>query len=338
MAEGGVVTIVHAPLRFTRLCERAWRTLVYTGSGKRGSLRAGLVYNPTAGQVWNPFHAQEAKAILEEMGWQVDLFPTEGPGGGTVAAQQAMSAGAQVVIAAGGDGTINEVVQAVAKTEVHMALLPVGTTNVLARDLRLPLNWQQCCRLLPDLVPYPIDLGRVNERYYILMAGFGLDAAISMDTHRTWKRWTGMFAFAVASLRHVFSTRPYRLHMEIVDEKGRRKILRRRAHQVVVSNASTYASGWVVAPEARFNDGILEVLIFKARRVWEILYPLAVLILHQRRESRHIEHQRVVSIQIRANRKMPIQVDGETIGETPATVTVHPQALHLLVPVEFGDA
>lgn len=301
-------------------------------------MRAGLVYNPTAGQVWNPFHAQEAKAILEDAGWQVDLFPTEGPGGGTAAANQALKTGTQVVIAAGGDGTINEVVQAVAKTDVRLGILPVGTTNVLARDLSLPLNWQQCCRLLPELVPYAIDLGQVNERYYLLMAGFGLDAAISLDTSRSLKRWAGMFAFVAGSLKHLFSTRPYRLHMEITDERGRRKVLRRRAHQVVVSNATTYASGWVVAPEARFNDGILEVLIFKARRVWEMLYPLAVLILHQRRESRHIEHQRVVSIKIRSNRKMPIQVDGETMGHTPASVTVHPQALLLLVPVEMGDA
>lgn len=301
-------------------------------------MRAGIVYNPTAGQVWNPFNPQEAKAILEQGGWQVDLFPTQGPGGGTDAAHQAIAQGAQVVVAAGGDGTINEVVQAVAHTPVSLGILPVGTTNVLVRDIGLSLNWQQACRVMPDLVPYAIDLGQVNDRYYVLMAGFGLDAQISAETPRALKRWTGMFAFVGATLKYLFSNRPYRLLIELTDDSGRKKILRRRAHQVVVSNAATYASGWELAPEARFNDGILEVLIFKSRRVWEILIALAILILHQRRESRHVEHQRAVAVKIRANRHMPVQVDGEIIGQVPATVTVHPHALHLLVPVESGNA
>ena len=157
-------------------------------------MKAMLIYNPTAGQIWQQFQPEMVKNYLQEQGWQVDVEPTQKIGGGTDLARKAAQLKYDVVIAAGGDGTINEVAQGLVHTPVKLGFLPVGTTNVLAREFKIPLNYEEALAYLPQAESRLIDLGKLNQRHFLLMAGVGYDAEILMRVNKQFKNVAGKLA------------------------------------------------------------------------------------------------------------------------------------------------
>ncbi|MEN9937391.1 MAG: hypothetical protein RLZZ387_3970, partial [Chloroflexota bacterium] len=163
--------------------------------------RALIVFNPMAGQAESfQQDLQAAAEIWRESGWQVDLRPTEGPGDGTRIAREAAEEGYDVVVAAGGDGTINEVVNGLAGTRAALAPLPVGTMNVWARELGLPLQPRATAEALLQARVRSIDLGRAGSRYFLLMAGVGFDAAVVGEVRSPEKRRLGILAYVLRAV------------------------------------------------------------------------------------------------------------------------------------------
>src|SRR5581483_6137548 len=160
------------------------------------SVRALVVFNPNAGQAesYEP-DILAARDIWREHGWQVDLQPTRGPGDGTRIAREAAARGYDIVVAAGGDGTVNEVVNGLANTQTALAALPIGTVNVWVRELGLPLQPRAAAEALLGCQPRTIDLGRAGERYFLLMCGVGFDAAVTAEVRAAEKRRLGIFAY-----------------------------------------------------------------------------------------------------------------------------------------------
>src|SRR5207247_1264597 len=135
-----------------------------------------IVFNPIAGQA-NSFEHDivAASDVWRDHGWTVDIQPTLEPGDGTRIAREAAAQGYDVVVAAGGDGTVNEVVNGLAGTETALAALPIGTVNVWVRELGLPLHPRAAAEALLGAQVRAIDLGRAGDRYFLLMAGVGFD-------------------------------------------------------------------------------------------------------------------------------------------------------------------
>ncbi len=141
--------------------------------------RAMIIFNPAAGQAGSLQGDLEASCdLLNEYGWQVELRPTQAAGDGTRIAREAAQAGYDAVIAAGGDGTINEIVNGLAGSQTALGVLPVGTVNVWAREIGLPLQPRATTEALLRTHVRSIDLGRAGDRYFLLMAGVGFDAAV----------------------------------------------------------------------------------------------------------------------------------------------------------------
>ncbi|MGV3525540.1 MAG: diacylglycerol/lipid kinase family protein [Candidatus Sericytochromatia bacterium] len=299
---------------------------------KTPRVRATLIYNPTAGQIWGAFKPEGVISYLAKHDWQVEATPTAYAGHGSELARQAVRDGYDVVLAAGGDGTLNEVVQGLAHSSVTLGVLPVGTTNVLARELQIPLNFQEALECLPLAEPFTLDLGRMNRRYFILMAGIGYDAEVMRDVNPHIKLFAGKMAVVTSSVLNLFNHQSFVVRLNFIDAAGKRHRLGRSVMQIFVSNAATYATDYKIAEQARLDDGLLELHIFKSRRFRDTLSSLLSLALRRHKEWIEFEHYRIRSLQIKARKAVPVQLDGDTVGKTPLLIEVVPQALRVLRP------
>ncbi|UCC65052.1 MAG: diacylglycerol kinase family lipid kinase [Anaerolineae bacterium] len=299
---------------------------------------AMLIFNPAAGARDVRREVGQVVAFLERQRWQVDLRETRGPADATAFARQAVELGKGAVLVVGGDGTINEVVNGLVGSEVVVGLLPAGTGNVWAMEMCLPIpgpiRWHTLLDATRSLVQgevRPIDLGRVNGRYFLLWGGIGLDAQVTQRMEprtRTTKRLGalayGVTAFLVA--KDFLGTRT-----RVVADGLK---IRTRSMLIIISNAQLYARIARVASRAYLDDGLLDVCVFKGSGL-----PMTLLHVIHILTERHLQDPRVAYIQARqvtieTRRPLLVQVDGDPIGTTPVTFEAVPRALRIIVPPE----
>jgi len=290
--------------------------------------RALIVFNPIAGNADSfeqDIHA--AAAVWRAHGWQVDLQPTAGPGDGTQIARAAAAAGYDIVVAAGGDGTVNEVINGLVGTNTALAALPIGTVNVWVRELGLPLQPRAAAETLLDAQVRAIDLGKAGERYFLLMAGIGFDAAVTAEVRSAEKRRLGIFAYVFRALDLAWRFRG--THARIVVDG---KAVRGRVLMVVLGNSQLYGGILKITARASLDDGLLDVCIIKGNTLRGA--PLRILSILLRRSTLdpQIEYHRARMVRIETRRPLAVQVDGDHIGYTPMNFESIPGALQALLP------
>lgn len=299
---------------------------------------AMLIFNPAAGARDVRRELGQVIAFLEQRDWQVDLRETRGVTDATTFARQAVTAGKETVLVVGGDGTINEVVNGLAGSEVAVGLLPAGTGNVWAMEMRLPIpspiRWHTLLDATRSLVQGEvrhIDLGRVKGRYFLLWGGIGLDAQVTqrMEPRTRTTKKLGALAYAVAAFLVAKDFRGTRTRVVADGQK-----IRTRSMLIIISNAQLYARIARVASRAYLDDGLLDVCVFKGSGL-----PMTLLHVAHILAGRHLQDPRVAYIQARqviveTKRPLPVQVDGDHIGTTPVTFEAVPRALRIIVPPE----
>lgn len=299
-------------------------------------MRCKLIFNPTSG-AWDVRH--ELPAVLnhlEQHGWQTTAHQTERAGEATSLARQAREEGLDAVLVVGGDGTINEVVNGLADSEVALGVLPGGTGNVWAKELGLPTR--SPLHLLPlvdsvkALVPggrRRIDLGFANGRYFLQWTGLGLDAEVTyaMEPRSRRQRRLGALAYIVAGVTAASNMVGTRTRIWIDGER-----IYRRAMLIVISNSQLYGGKVRIATDACMDDGLLDVDIFAGSGLSSALRTLLGVLtgLHVR-DPRH-SFYRGKTIHVEADRPMAIHVDGEPFSATPLDCQVVPRALTILIP------
>lgn len=294
--------------------------------------RAMLIYNPTAGQIWSAFKPEDTQTYLKGHGWQVDIAPTQAAGDGGSLARKAVKEGYDVVIAAGGDGTLNEVAQSLAHSPVALGILPAGTTNVLAREFGIPLNIEEALTYLPTAQIRTVDLGKLNGQYFLLMAGVGYDAELLEGVNKDMKKIAGKTSVFTSGVVNLFNHKPFVFKIHFTQANGKRIKLKRSLFQVFISNAATYATDFRIAEEAKMDDGLLELHLFKSKRLRDTFSSLLAILLRRHKEWADFEHYQVRKVDIYARRRAPIQIDGDPVAHTPAHIEVVPAALKVLVP------
>ena len=296
-------------------------------------IRAVIVFNPTAGHAGTS--EQDiliARNIWRQHGWQVDLQPTAGPGDGTRIAREAAAKGYHVVVAAGGDGTVNEVVNGLAGTQTALGALPVGTVNVWVRELGLPLQPRAAAEALLTCQPRTIDLGRAGDRYFLLMCGVGFDAAVTAEVSAAAKRRLGIFAY-VLRVFHLATRFRGTAARIVVDGKT----IRSRVLMIVLGNSQLYGGLVKVTSRASLDDGLLDVCIIKGRDLWSAPFRILSIITQRYNVDPKLEYHRAREVKITARWTLPVQVDGDHIGETPMTFQAVPGALVALLPVTLPE-
>lgn len=290
--------------------------------------RVLIVFNPTAGQaIALQRDLCAARAVWQAHGWQVDLQPTACPGDGTRLAREAAEAGYDVVVAAGGDGTVNEVVNGLVGTQTALAALPAGTVNVWVRELGLPLQPRLAAEALVRAQRQRIDLGRAGDRYFLLMAGIGFDAAVTAEVRSEEKRRLGVFAYALRALSLALRFQGTRTSITIDGRVRRGRVL-----MVVIGNSQLYGGFVKMTARASINDGLLDLCIIKGKSLRSAPLRIASILLRRYHLDPEVEYHRARSVQIDANPPMPVQVDGDHIGYTPLLFETVPGAIYALMP------
>ncbi len=310
-----------------------------------------LIYNPVAGR--NPARRKreirEAAEVLRTSGLDIELAPTERPAMAHELALAAVAKGADLVLACGGDGTINEVINGLSPSPVPLGILPGGTANIVARELRLPINPVRAARQLSRWMPRRIALGRAHwdeaagapdagneangsrSRLYISVAGIGYDAQIVYKLSPWMKTNLGVTGYVLEALRQLILYNFPRFTCRLEGLNG----MERPGTFAVIHRTRLYA-GWLhLAPTAGLFQPRFAVCSFPSRsRVHYLFYALGVLLRqHTRMNGVSLDQcTEVTSIPGNDAKTIRFELDGELAGTIPAKFEIVPDALTLLVP------
>jgi YegS/Rv2252/BmrU family lipid kinase len=293
--------------------------------------RIFVVLNPMAGSC---AAADVRQALERQLGEQIqtDIFETTGDQLEDIVAivRAELANSPSVVVAAGGDGTISQVAEALIGTDTRLGIIPVGTANIFARELGIPLDLEAACALL-DGQPHitHVDAMKVGEQYFVLQIGIGIDSLMIRDTDRQSKRRFGRAAYMWTAFTRLIGYQPMRFTI-VADVKR----MRPRASQVLIANGGVLGLPpfrW--GPNIRPDDGKIDVCIVSARTALDYVGLIWHTLLGQQRRDRNVRYLTAERrIAVSADHPLPIQADGEIIGDTPIQIEVVPNALKVIVP------
>jgi diacylglycerol kinase (ATP) len=268
-----------------------------------------------------------ASDVLGRYGMSVEVRVTTARGDARTFSERARADGAQIVVAWGGDGTINEVAGGIAFSDVALGIVPGGSGNGLARDLGIPLDAGHALEAVASGTVRRIDGGRIDTALFFNVAGIGLDALIATHIARPDAR-RGLSGYA----RVTFGELPrYRAQHYDVECEGRSHS--HRALFIAVANSRQYGHGAQIAPAARLDDGRLDLVVVEAQPLWRILKRIPELFRGTLAPGTGLTMQSMTLARIRAQQAIAYHADGEPgLAGPTVEVRVHPAALAVIVP------
>ncbi|MEO6713590.1 MAG: diacylglycerol kinase family protein [Mycobacteriales bacterium] len=296
-------------------------------------MKAYLVYNPTKVDDVDALRTTVEKACAEK-GWEPPVLletTKDDPGAGM--ARQAVEERADLVLSAGGDGTVMAVAAGLTGSGVSLGILPLGTGNLLARNLDLPLAVDEALEIALTGTDRTIDLGSsaadgADAKTFAVMAGVGFDAAMMKDAPEKVKEKLGWAAYLISGFQHL-RDHAITVRLKIDDQPE----LTRRVRSVIVGNVGELQGGLTLLPDAVPHDGKLDVVVLQPTRHLDWLRVIGRLITHHKKEDSELERFSGKRIEIRLTSPQPSQLDGDPQDEvTKMILEVMPDALVVRVP------
>lgn len=300
--------------------------------------RIGIVYNPFAGGLKGSRRARldRAAEILRRSGMQVDLFATTGPNSAGDIAAGAADRGCDCILAAGGDGTINETINGVARhgrspREIVFGVLPAGTANVFANEVGFSDRPDRAAAQILEAEAAPVALGLFQEsgrepRYFLLMAGIGLDARIVYELDAGLKSRIGKLAYWHGGFRQL--GRPVPRFSVAVNGASY------HASFTLVTRVRNYGGDFEIARKIRLTDNDFEVVVFTNNRWHDYLKFFGAVVLNRldRTPGAHLMRATELQFNSAEDERIYVQTDGEAVGNIPATISIVPEAVRILLP------
>jgi YegS/Rv2252/BmrU family lipid kinase len=271
---------------------------------------------------------------LRAAGWDAEVLATGGPGDARRLAEYGVAEGMDIIAVFGGDGTTMQAAAALVGTEVALGVIPGGTGNLLAGNLRIPPSPVRAAKALISAKPKMFDLGRMERpdgpQYFAVACGAGYDARVMAGTLSEHKRRWGMVAYVATTLRLIAEIRST-LHVITIDGVE----YEANAAMVLVANCGEVIPPFVkLGPGISPDDGFLDVIVLRAnnfaqsvRAVWDLLRVTPGSL-----EAGYVGYARGKEVRVETEPVQPVQLDGEPGGETPFVVTVVPGAIRIMVP------
>jgi diacylglycerol kinase (ATP) len=289
--------------------------------------RAALIFNPAARrmQAQRGRLLQQVLSGLTTEGLNVQVTPTSGPGDATRLAREAVAARCDVLVACGGDGTVNEVVGGLAGSDVPLLVILGGTSNVLAREIGLPRDLLAGTALLRKGAIRRISLGRAGDRRFVLMAGIGVDAGIVAASNSRIKRFLGEGAFWLAGFQQLakYHFSPFDL---VVDGKSYRGTF------ALISKVKNYGGPFQLTPQANLFSNQFAICLFQSEVRWRYLHYLSRVARGKHMSLPDVLMLKGRTIEATGSTKVQVQVDGELLGTLPQIISIQDNALSLIVP------
>jgi len=296
-----------------------------SGTSSLGGARALAIVNPVAGRGRGARVARRIAADFREHGLKLDVVRTPAPDEAARLAKEAAAAGYRVIVAAGGDGTVNEVANGLVGTDALLALYPIGVGNDFARALGYPRRTRDVPPFLRAARRRSIDVGELNGRIFVNAAGVGIDGHVAeriASRPRLVGRALGPLLGALLSLA---SFRPQPMRVSLDGEPRSGTFL-----TVVAANGTHFGAGMHVAPEASLDDGQLDVLLAGDLSRWSSLVALARLYRGTHIDGSTIVLQRARVVEIEVERPLAAELDGEATRGRRFSIRLRPRALEVL--------
>lgn len=297
-------------------------------------VRARLIYNPSSGREEIRRRLPDILERLEQGGIETSTHATRGPGDATAAAAEAADRGFDIVIAAGGDGTLYEVVNGLAPKprRPKLGILPLGTTNDFARALGIPRYWEYACDLIVHGYSRRIDVGMANDRCFINIGGGGSLTELTYEVPPKLKTVIGQLAYYLKGLEKLPRLRPMELDIASPHFAGRLE-----AMLFLVCNSNSVGGFERLAPFADLGDGLFDVLILRKCHLADFLRAATLALRGEHLSDPNVIYFQTSELAIRSEDPVQLNLDGEPGGVLPVTFRVLPRHLDIIVD-ETGES
>lgn len=282
-----------------------------------------IILNPTAG---SPEHVRSWQERIESLAGDCPVRVTSRTGEAEGLARHAVEEGFTRIVAAGGDGTVNQVANGLVGSNATLGVLPMGSVNVFAMELGLPLfNLQRCWNIIEDTNVRLVDLPSANGKYFVQLAGVGLDAQVVKETSLAFKRSFGPLSYLISAAQ-IAARQPPKLFIESENtsvEEG---------SFVLVGNGRLYGGPFPFFKHASIDDGLLDVVVFKRLGYLEIVKYLQDVVFSSDINVPEIEYFQTRQVRITSEQDVPVELDGELAGNCPVDFRIRDRALRVLAP------
>lgn len=292
--------------------------------------RARLIYNPSSGREEMRRRLPDILDRLERGGLETSCHETKGAGDATEAAAEAIERGFDIVIAAGGDGTIYEVVNGLAEKEGRpkLGILPVGTTNDFARALGIPRHWEQAVDIITQQHAVPIDLGRCEleheTRYFINIAGGGSLTELTYEVPSKLKTMLGHLAYYVKGIEKLAWLKPIKVEMHTEE-----CVINEEIMMFFLANSRSVAGFEKLAPEASLSDGKLDLIVLRKCNLADFIRLASMALRGEHLNDPLVRYLSVDELTVVSDESVQLNLDGELGGSLPGRFSVLPHHLQV---------
>lgn len=291
--------------------------------------RARVIYNPSSGRELFKRRLPEVLVKFEKAGYETSCHETTGEGDAEAEAKLASNRGYDIVIAAGGDGTINEVINGLANAPVRpkFGVIPVGTSNDFARALRIPRTVDRAVNIIVEGNTIPVDIGKMNDRYFINIAGGGHLTELSYEVPSKLKTGLGQLAYYLKGIEMLPSLKATEVSIEYDGEIFEGEIM-----LFLVANTNSVGGFEKLVPDSNVQDGKFSLLILKKTNLADLIRIATLAIRGEHLSDPNIIYEKASTIRVINKERMQINLDGEYGGDAPASFVNLHRHIEVFVP------
>ncbi len=290
-------------------------------------IKTKLIFDPISGGGIGKEYINDVVEKLKNNKVDLDLYYTKKVGDAREVSKEIKENEFDVVAVMGGDGTINEVINGLFPTNIPINIIPSGVANVFANEVGIPINPLKACEAIYKGNLYEVDLGKINDSYFLSLASIGFDSHVLKDTPSSLKRKYGKLAYIYTGLKTIFSYEPSPIYVTVKENAKKKK-----CYFMVVGNVSIYGTPYVkMTPKASVNDGLLDVCLFKKENFINYFRYFLGAIFKIHTQFPDVEYFQTDKFYVESEKPLLVEVDGDVWGELPTTFSILKQGLRVLL-------